>query len=297
MEKDVLEVRPKDRERIESDTGSAETQSEKAEVAAPSASESESEVWIEGITDDGLTYYYNTRTGDAQWEKPEGFQGESKTSGQTEDKNQSKKSSNCPWMEVLSPDGYAYYYNTETGESSWEKPAEYSALEASIAGDEEEEVGEVPPPKPEPLSGDEDSSTDDGLDDFTESRVSKKRQEENSQSSEEGKEEDDDDDDDEDDDDKDDDDEEDDDKDDDEVDEEDKSSPSEDEDEEDGTPAKKARKADLYAKQERPKTEQDPNTQSTLQTDKEDTGELSRKRKLENGKSGSVQQRRKDDSI
>jgi hypothetical protein len=33
------------------------------------------------------------------------------------------------WMQLLDADNNAYYYNTETGESSWERPAEL-ALDA-----------------------------------------------------------------------------------------------------------------------------------------------------------------------
>ncbi|MEQ2263214.1 WW domain binding protein 4, partial [Xenotaenia resolanae] len=40
------------------------------------------QVWVEGQTDDGHTYYYNTASGESQWDKPEGFQGGSSASAQ-----------------------------------------------------------------------------------------------------------------------------------------------------------------------------------------------------------------------
>ncbi|XP_073318439.1 WW domain-binding protein 4 [Pagrus major] len=115
------------------------------------------QVWVEGRSDDGNMYYYNTITGESQWEKPGGFQGESSASVQPV---QPESSSGCPWMEAVSPDGYTYYYNSETGESSWEKPADFPSSVAS--GSEPTKEGESPEepaaPQPESLSGGEESS-------------------------------------------------------------------------------------------------------------------------------------------
>ncbi|XP_026158046.1 WW domain-binding protein 4 [Mastacembelus armatus] len=113
--------------------------------------------WVEGQTDDGHTYYYNTITRESQWEKPEGFQGDSLASAES---GQSESSSGCPWMEAVSPDGYMYYYNTETGESSWEKPSDFPLKEASGSESSREGESQEEPlaPLPEPLSGEEESS-------------------------------------------------------------------------------------------------------------------------------------------
>ncbi|XP_022065755.1 WW domain-binding protein 4 [Acanthochromis polyacanthus] len=123
----------------------------------------EMQVWVEGLSDDGHTYYYNTVTGESQWEKPQGFQGQSSASVQSE---QPGSSSGCAWMEAVSPDGFTYYYNTETGESSWEKPADFPSIEppgtssvSNVESESQEGSQEEPlTPQPEPLSGGEDSS-------------------------------------------------------------------------------------------------------------------------------------------
>ncbi|XP_046714495.1 WW domain-binding protein 4 [Silurus meridionalis] len=97
---------------------------EAQDIAEPDK-KSESDRWVLGTTDTGQIYYYNTRTGESQWEKPEGFQDESESSAteQTE--------TGSVWLEALSPEGYMYYYNTKTGESTWEKPSAFSTKEGS----------------------------------------------------------------------------------------------------------------------------------------------------------------------
>ncbi|XP_028995684.1 WW domain-binding protein 4 [Betta splendens] len=116
------------------------------------------DLWVEGQADDGSTYYYNTITGESQWEKPPNFQGDSMTSVETV---QAESSSGCTWMEAVSPDGYTYYYNTKSGESSWEKPADFPLSEESASGSSKEAENQEEPstPQPEPLSGGESSSS------------------------------------------------------------------------------------------------------------------------------------------
>lgn len=107
-------------------------------------------LWVEGKTHDGNTYYYNTTTGESQWERPEGFQGGS-DSVQPE-QNES------PWMECVSPDGYTYYYNSASGESSWEKPTDFTSSEAptSVCESSREQEGEEPStPQTEPPPGED----------------------------------------------------------------------------------------------------------------------------------------------
>ncbi|KAM7375259.1 hypothetical protein PAMA_014381 [Pampus argenteus] len=136
-------------------------QTKKWKPSKSSRNRTETKVWVEGKTDDGHTYYYNTITGDSQWEKPEGFHGESPGFAEPV---QPESSSGSAWMEGVSPDGHTYYYNTETGESTWEKPADFPSNEVSGSGSGSSREGEIQEgpltPQPEPLSGGDESSSE-----------------------------------------------------------------------------------------------------------------------------------------
>ncbi|XP_034720109.1 WW domain-binding protein 4 [Etheostoma cragini] len=137
----------------------AKKQQKKEKASGKSRGQREAQVWVEGQTDDGHTYYYNAITGESTWEKPEGFHGENSAFAQP---GQTESSSGCPWMVAVSPDGYTYYYNSDTGETSWEKPAGFSSKESSGSGSikEDESPKEPVTPQAEPSSGGEVSSSE-----------------------------------------------------------------------------------------------------------------------------------------
>lgn len=99
--------------------------SEVGDIAEP-YSKLEFTDWVQGTTDSGQKYYYDTTTGESQWEKPEGFQDKSLLSATDETKTVSA------WVEATSPEGYTYYFNTETGESTWEKTSVLPSKRGSL---------------------------------------------------------------------------------------------------------------------------------------------------------------------
>lgn len=169
MEEAALKAYEEDMKRLQAESGPSEApvqtqrkpQKQKrfearkeVEVTTETSSSSELDAWVKGTTDDGLEYFYNTQTGESQWDKPEEFQGESVSSDPI------VAISSSAWMEAVSPDGYTYYYNTETGESSWEKPGDYSPPQVESPAEDNTEENDIPTtPQPEPLSSEDSSET------------------------------------------------------------------------------------------------------------------------------------------
>ncbi|KAM4699761.1 WW domain-binding protein 4 [Discoglossus pictus] len=78
--------------------------------------------WTKGVSPEGYPYYYNTLTGESQWQEPEDYE---KKKENSEENSKEKPGTSSVWVESVSEDGYTYYYNTETGESKWDKPEDY----------------------------------------------------------------------------------------------------------------------------------------------------------------------------
>eukprot|EP00531_Pseudo-nitzschia_arenysensis_P017383 CAMPEP_0116125268 /NCGR_PEP_ID=MMETSP0329-20121206/5721_1 /TAXON_ID=697910 /ORGANISM="Pseudo-nitzschia arenysensis, Strain B593" /LENGTH=1109 /DNA_ID=CAMNT_0003619299 /DNA_START=125 /DNA_END=3451 /DNA_ORIENTATION=+ len=113
----------------EADTKPATEESVVAEAAeesttTPAVAEGE---WQE-VQDptSGKTYYFNKTTQETSWEKPTPTASEpaAATTTTTNDAAAAPSEEQSDWAETLDPSsGKNYYYNSKTGETSWEKPA------------------------------------------------------------------------------------------------------------------------------------------------------------------------------
>ena len=115
------------------------------------------EGWTEETTDAGEVYFFNSDTGETQWERPlatrdtaaveespiEGSHSADELTHVQKDPEVSEDSAPpaintaddgqllAPWETLYTPEGEAYYFNPESGETSWEKPSVPSASSAS----------------------------------------------------------------------------------------------------------------------------------------------------------------------
>ncbi|ETE58516.1 WW domain-binding protein 4, partial [Ophiophagus hannah] len=76
----------------------------KKEKQSKEVSSNGAKEWVCGFSPEGYVYYYNTKSGESQWEKPEGFQ-DTTCNSQKE----------AVWVEGTDDNGRTYYYNKETG--------------------------------------------------------------------------------------------------------------------------------------------------------------------------------------
>lgn len=72
----------------------------------PETSNQESDEWVNTTDERGNTFYFNSRTGESQWEKP------------------TSKSEERLWRTAKDKSGRVYYYHTVTNETRWDDPLE-----------------------------------------------------------------------------------------------------------------------------------------------------------------------------
>ena len=93
--------------------------------------------WTQVQDDEGPTYYYNTKTEETSWDRPEGFGKKNKdansNAAQEEQKEKVPETKETKafgyWTEVQDDEGQTYYYNTKTEQTSWDRPDEFEQKE------------------------------------------------------------------------------------------------------------------------------------------------------------------------
>ncbi|XP_021948994.1 pre-mRNA-processing factor 40 homolog A isoform X1 [Folsomia candida] len=88
--------------------------------------------WSDHTAPDGRTYYYNNKTKQSSWDKPEEMKSPTE-----------RLLSQCPWKEYTADTGKKYYHNINTKESKWTIPAELDEIKKQLAM--ETAVPSIPP--------------------------------------------------------------------------------------------------------------------------------------------------------
>ncbi|BFZ57592.1 U1 snRNP protein [Savitreella phatthalungensis] len=89
-------------------------------MAAAGTGDDDSAVWEEYTTDDGQTYYYNTRTEESVWDKPAALQ----KSSASRTASGPHPTGTAAWETYYADDGTPYYYNPTTDTTTWDRPSE-----------------------------------------------------------------------------------------------------------------------------------------------------------------------------
>ncbi|KAJ3155311.1 PRP40 pre-mRNA processing factor 40 [Geranomyces michiganensis] len=92
--------------------------------------------WTTHTTSDGKVYYFNTKTKQSSWEKPDALKTEAE-----------KATKSHTWKEYATDEGKKYFYNTVTKVTTWEMPAELKAANEAAAA-------AAQPAKPEGVGSD-----------------------------------------------------------------------------------------------------------------------------------------------
>jgi len=108
--------------------------------------------WIEAIDPDSNNkYWYNSLTGESTWSDPNDINNVNnnviETSSSVESASASAVSAASYWIEAVDPTtNNIYYYNTLTGESSWDKPLELGNEELNNNNDNDDNNNNIEEP-------------------------------------------------------------------------------------------------------------------------------------------------------
>ena len=81
----------------------------------------------------GQDYYYDSQTGDVQWEKPDELKTKEEKCAPSKEEIDTKKESYAEWLELWDTSASAYYYyNQISGESQWDRPEDFESSKPQI---------------------------------------------------------------------------------------------------------------------------------------------------------------------
>ena len=85
--------------------------------------------WVEQVDEaTGRKFWLNADTGFTSWDDPNA-ELSSGAGGEQEEEDEEGADEAGEWEEAQDDSGNTYYYNTATGETSWENPAEKFSLD------------------------------------------------------------------------------------------------------------------------------------------------------------------------